>query len=90
VPGTVRDFELGLPVDCAATPNPTLGANCSLTTTLDTLVPGMAREGARSVLSAFSVKVLDPGADAALGGACPPTCGTGDEQVFLRQGVLTP
>jgi acyl-homoserine-lactone acylase len=90
VPGTVHDFELGLPVDCAATPNPTLGANCSLTTTLDTLVPGMAREGARSVLSSFSVKVLDPGADAALGGECPPTCGTGDEQVFLRQGVLMP
>jgi predicted acyl esterase len=89
---TVQDFRFGVPVDCAASSDPAVGATCGITTTADTLVPGFAREGSRSVISAFSVEVLDAGADGDVGpsSACPPTCGTGDESTFLRQGVFTP
>ena len=62
-----------------------------MNTSADTLVPGMAREGDRAVISAFSLTVEDPGADGELQGpACPPACGTGDEAVFLRQGLFLP
>jgi len=45
------------------------------------------------VLAAFSINVADAGRDGIItpaSGACPPTCGSGDEQVFLRQGVFAP
>jgi predicted acyl esterase len=89
---TVQDMQFGIPVDCTATPSDPAGSTCSITTTADTLVPGFAREGSRAVVSAFSFNVLDAGADGDVGpsSACPPTCGTGDEAVYLRQGVFAP
>jgi hypothetical protein len=97
VPATVRDLELGIPVDCVGTPSPDVGGTCNVDTTADTLVPGFTREGARAILSSFSVKLLDAGADGAIapgsdpvGLGCPPTCGSGDESVFLRQGLFAP
>jgi len=38
------------------------------------------------------VTVLDAGADGSIaaGGGCPVTCGTGDENVFLDQGMFAP
>ena len=89
---TVQDMQFGVPVDCTATPSDPAGGTCAITTSADTLVPGFAHEGARAVVSAFSVNVLDAGADGDVGppSACPPTCGTGDEAVFLRQGAFTP
>jgi hypothetical protein len=89
---TVRDAELSIPVDCVATPASPAGGTCSVDTTADTLLPGFAREGKRTVISAFSVKLEDAGADGSVGSpaSCPPTCGTGDEGTFLRQGVFTP
>ena len=90
-PATVEDFELGVPLSCSPTADPLLGAACSVNTSADTLVPGMAREGDRAVISAFSLTVEDPGADGELlGPGCPPACGTGDEAVFLRQGLFLP
>jgi uncharacterized repeat protein (TIGR01451 family) len=96
-PATVSDVDFSLPVDCVATPDPDSGASCSLSSTVDTLVPGFARERARSVISTFSLALLDAGADGSLtpatdplGLGCPPTCGSGDEEVFLRQGVFAP
>ncbi len=90
-PATVKDFELGVPLSCSPTADAVLGAACSVNTSADTLMPGLAREGDRAVISAFSLTVEDPGADGDLRGpACPPTCGTGDEAVFLRQGLFLP
>ena len=90
-PGTVEDSELSVPFSCSPTANPLLGAACSLNTSADTLVPGLAREGDRAVISAFSLTVEDPGPDRELqGSGCPPVCGTGDEAVFLRQGLFLP
>ena len=90
--GTVQDLAFGIPVDCVATPDPAIGSSCSLNTTADTLVPGFAREGKRATVSTFSMQLNDAGPDAAVGSptVCPPTCGTGDEQAFLLQGVFTP
>jgi hypothetical protein len=58
-------------------------------------MPGFAREGRRTVISTLAFTVLDAGNDGSItpGGAgetCPPTCGSGDERVFLREGVFTP
>ena len=96
VPATSQDFEFSVPVDCVATPT-VGGSNCSLDTSSDALVPGFAREGKRAVISAFSMQMLDVGPDGLIapssdpfGLGCPPTCGSGDEKVFLRQGVFTP
>ena len=58
-----------------------------------TLVPNLAREGKRAVISALSIKLLDAGPDGVItppSGSCPYTCGSGDEAVFLRQGLFTP
>jgi acyl-homoserine-lactone acylase len=94
---TVQDVRLGLPVGCVATPAADLGSTCSLNTTADSMVPGFAREGKRAVISTFSFELLDAGADGdlspssdPLGLGCPPTCGSGDEGAFLRQGVYAP
>ncbi len=94
---TVFDFELSVPIDCVATAAPERGSHCDVTTTLDALVPGFAMEGARAVMSAFSVNVEDAGPDGNVdpgpgpgGIGCPPRCGTGDEGVYLRQGLVTP
>ncbi len=90
---TATDVPFSAPVDCVSTPNPSAGGSCSLSTSADTLVPGFAREGKRAVMSALSVELLDRGPDDTItpvSGACPPTCGSGDEQPFLTEGVVTP
>jgi uncharacterized repeat protein (TIGR01451 family) len=90
--GTVEDVDFGLPIDCVATPSTSTGGTCSLSSTADTLVPGFAVERKRTIISLLSVRVLDAGADGIVTPpvGCPPTCGTGDEKVFLRQGVFLP
>ena len=93
---TVQDARFDVPIDCAASPDPALGSACAIDTTANTLVPGFAQEGNRAVISAFSVSLEDAGPDGGVtpspdpGLGCPPTCGTGDESVFLRQGVFAP
>jgi hypothetical protein len=94
---TVQDSQLAMPFPCVGTSNPVLGSSCTLGTSLDTLVPGYVQEGKRAVVSAFSFSVLDEGADGDIdpasdpvGLGCPPTCGSGDEGTYLRQGVFTP
>jgi hypothetical protein len=95
--GTAADGELSLPVDCVATVETNVGSTCSVNTTVDTLVPNFAREGKRAVISTLGILVEDAGADGdvappvnPLGLACPPLCGSGDEKLFLRQGVFLP
>jgi hypothetical protein len=90
---TVQDLDFSVPVDCVATSNPARGSSCSVNSTVETLVPGFATEGKRAVMSTFSITLTDAGPDGSVvapSGTCPPTCGSGDERVFLRQGVFTP
>jgi hypothetical protein len=87
--GTVRDFPLAIPVTCTATVG-SAGSNCLASTSADAAIPGLAKEGERSIVSVAGMTVKDPGPDLSFGFPCPPTCSTGDESVFLRQGVFTP
>jgi len=81
---TVQDTRFSLPMDC-------VNGACGLSTTADSLVPGYVKEGKRAVVQVRSVNVMDVGADGGIGPpACAPNCGTGDEKVFLRQGVFAP
>ena len=91
--GTVQDAQFSIPFDCATTPDPALGGSCNVTTTADTLLPNFVKETKRTVISTFSFNLLDVGADGSItppSGACPLSCGSGDEKVFLTQGVFTP
>ena len=70
------------------------GANCSINTTIDTLVPTTVKELQRAVVSVFGIKVLDAGPDGSIspGGSftCPPICGSGDETIAAQQGLFIP
>jgi hypothetical protein len=57
-PATVSDTTLSFPVDCVATPG-VAGATCTLTTTAETLVPGLFVERKRSIISARAIRLLD-------------------------------
>ncbi len=89
VPATVA-MVVSLPVACTATANPDLGGRCSLSTTADTALPGFAKGGRRSIFQLTRINLIDPGPDGAFGSNCPPTCGSGDERVYLRESLFTP
>ena len=89
-PATVEDTQLGIPVDCIENPDTAIGGSCNVDTSIDTLVPNFVKEGKRTVIEAFGLNVLDAGLDGSVGPGCPPTCGSGDETVFLNQGVFVP
>jgi hypothetical protein len=92
-PGTVSDYTLSFPMGCAVNPLSTVGATCSIAASADALIPGFVTERKRTIMNLTSVNVRDAGADGSLtpvSGACPPTCGSGDEAVFVRQGVFAP
>jgi TolB protein len=80
-----------VPFDCTPTPSTSTGSTCSISTTANTLLPGAVRQGARSVWEFGPVHVRDAGPNGTgFGGGCPPTCGDGDETLFLRQGIFVP
>jgi hypothetical protein len=88
---TLQDFHFAFPVGCVPNP-PAIGASCDADTTANTLVPGAFQQRKRSVVSLYGVKVLDSGPDGSASppSGCPPTCGTGDEQTYLDQGIFAP
>ncbi len=96
--GVAGDTELSLPITCNPTADTTIGGSCSISTTADTLVPNLAREGKRAVVAALRLGLEDAGADgdvnppppAPFGLSCPPICGSGDESPFMVQGVFLP
>jgi glucose/arabinose dehydrogenase/PKD repeat protein len=80
--GTVQDLTLPATIPCAVTPDPDVGADCNLTTSLDALTPGLVRESARTLWQLSQVDVLDGGTDGDVD--TPPN------QVFARQGIFVP
>ena len=60
--GTVIDFPMRWSVPCVTTAG-SEGATCSLTTSVDTLVPGTVREGKRTVWELGAINVFDGGSD---------------------------
>jgi hypothetical protein len=89
VTATVQDKTFGFQFACVATSGAN-GSQCNANTTLDTIYPGMVKELQGAVVSLSSIAVNDQGPDGAVGGLCPPTCGTGDETRFLDQAVFAP
>ena len=81
-PGTVSDLSFPFVVTCAATSDTTIGADCSLDTTADALVPGAVREGARAIWRLGQVEVRDGGADG--------QAATSPNTIFARQGIFIP
>jgi hypothetical protein len=80
---TVTDVPLEVPVQCSATADPATGAVCSVNTTLDALLPGTVREGARAVMQLGRVDVFDGGADEDV--ETPA-----DNKRFATQGLFVP
>ena len=93
-PGTVQDTEFSVPVTCVVNPLATIGSTCSINTTADSLVPNYIKERKRTIIQDTTVTVEDAGPNGSVTpprtGPCPPTCGSGDEKVFERQGVFLP
>jgi hypothetical protein len=79
---TVSDFTLPVTMPCVATPDTTVGGACDLDTTLDAVVPGAIRQGARAVWELRQAEVTDGGSDGDVD--------TAPNTVFARQGVFAP
>ena len=92
VPATTEDSSLSIAFGCIPTLSPMGGSACGLDTSADAIVPGLIVERRRMIVAARSVELLDagPDGDATPPSGCPPACGTGDEQVFLTQGLFAP
>jgi Tol biopolymer transport system component len=83
-PGTTQDAPFSFTVPCAPTPlDNTIGSQCSIVTTADTVLPGQVKEEQRSIWQLDQVQVYDGGADA---DAETP----GDNTLFMTQGVFAP
>ena len=81
-PGTMVEYDFPIFPPCAATAEAGKGADCSLTTTADSIVPGAIKEGKRTIWQLGKVNVFDGGAD-----GFPSTF---PNDVFLTQGVFVP
>jgi hypothetical protein len=81
-PATTQEFTL--PVTLPCTPGVGLGAGavCSVSTTLDAVMPGVVKERARSIWQVGQIEVLDGGPDGDVD--------TPGNAVFARQGIFIP
>ncbi len=79
---TIVDFPLRVVVPCATTPEPA-GSTCAVDTTVDAVMPGLARERERTLWQLGKVALYWEGAD-----GNPNTIE--DNQVFATQGVFVP
>ena len=80
-PATVQDASLPVTVPCTATPG-VAGSTCSVSTTMDAVMPGAVPEGKRSVWRLGQIEVYDGGSD---GAAATP-----GNTLFAKQGVFIP
>jgi hypothetical protein len=82
-PVTEEDAELSIPVSCAPTASPVIGSTCGIDTTADAMIPGVVREGRRTIWAHGAVHVFDGGAD----GEAETI---GDNDLFETQGIFIP
>jgi hypothetical protein len=80
--GTVSDATVDLPFSCGNNLDATAGAVCSLSTSLDAAIPGVAKESRRAVWQVGQVQVLDGGPDG--------DAATDGNSTFARQGLSIP
>ena len=79
---TAGDIDLLVPVDCAGTADPTIGATCSVDTTANAVAPGSIEERNDSVIQFFRVRLNDLGANGILGDS--------DDKLFAQEGAFIP
>jgi hypothetical protein len=89
-PATTQTFDFKFPVSCTTTTDTSIGSSCSTTTTTNALYPSAVVESRRTIWQLGQVTVKDAGPNGTGYANCPPTCGDGDESVFLKQGVYVP
>ena len=89
-PGTTQTFPLRFSVPCVTNTDPNQGSACNLSTDIDALLPGAVVESRRNMWEIGQVTVMDAGPNGTGVDACPPTCGNGDETVFMREGIFIP
>ena len=81
--GTVQDSQFAFNVPCVTTTSTAIGGQCSITTSANAVTPGFVKSGVRSLWQLGSIQVFDGGADG-------QGLTTGDNQLFMDQGVFTP
>jgi hypothetical protein len=79
---TSVDQSFAVPVNCASTPDPAVGATCAASTTADALTPGSIKEGKQAVLQLFRVRLDDSGPNGVRGDS--------DDRLFAQQGFYVP
>jgi Tol biopolymer transport system component len=79
---TATEYDFRMPLDCAATSDPSVGSTCSTSTSADSLLPGFVIEQRQTVVQAFRVRVDDAGANG--------TTGDSDDRIFATQGIYIP
>lgn len=89
-PATTQEQAFQFPVQCTVTVDTTRGGECNLTTTYDALIPEAVTERQRAIWALGQIQVKDAGPNGTGYASCPPTCGDGDETVFMRQGIFIP
>lgn len=82
-PATLPVSDLAVTVPCSGTGDTSIGSICSLTTTADTVIPGMVKESQRSNWEMGQVRVFDGGTDGL-------ASTSGDNTLFAVQGVFIP
>jgi Tol biopolymer transport system component len=80
---TAQDLAYSFTVPCAATTDTTIGSECNLATTADTLVPGTVKEGKRAIWELGQLQVFDGGSD----GLASTSAGN---TLFEVQGIFVP
>jgi hypothetical protein len=79
---TVQEIPLSFPMSCTVSPSTTIGSTCSTATSQNAILPGSVPEGGRSIWELTPIQVWDGGPDGSLG--------TGNEALFLVQGLFVP
>ena len=81
-PGTSSDTVLSAAIPCTGTASAGVGSTCSLSTTIDALVPGAVAEGRRATWQLGQIEIHDGGPDG--------VAGTPGNAPFARQGIFIP
>jgi len=81
-PATAFDLPFPVTVPCSATPDTTVGGDCSVNTSFDAILPGAVVENARQNWQLGNFQVFDGGSDGQVS--------TSPNTLFATQGVFTP
>jgi hypothetical protein len=81
-PGTVVDFPFPIVFSCAGTASDTIGATCTVDSSMNAIVPDAVRDGKRAIFDVGQLVINDAGTDGNID--TPPN------RAFLTQGVFAP